>query len=461
MAAAFSSPEVIAATGAHATGGAEDQVFPGVSTDTRALPAGCLFVALQGERFDAHDFLAQAVAGGARGLVVQTGRGAPFPGVRVFEVPDTLAALGALGRFHRRRFAIPIGAVTGSNGKTTTKELVGAILETRGPALKTQGNLNNEVGAPLTLLGLSPEHRAAIVELGMNHLGEIARIVSFVEPDAGLITCVQPVHLEGLGTLDNVGTAKGELFRGLPAGATAVVNLDDAQIVKQAQGLARKQVTYGRAAGAQVRLASVTARGAEGLELVIRFEGQAWPLRLALLGEHNAMNATGAFALAVALGFSPAECVRGLESARAHARRLQLTRTAAGVTVVDDCYNANPASMTAGLATLAGLASGGRAVAVLGDMLELGAYEAEAHAQMGPTAAKHAQVVAFFGPRMKAAFAAARGVEAAHFEDVAALLAWLTPRLKASDVVLVKGSRGMRLERVVEGLTGQSSGGSH
>lgn len=466
MAIRLSDQEVVQATGGTRIRAGPRASYEAVCTDSRAVVPGCLFVALEGERFDAHDFLQQAVEGGAAGVVVKQGKRLVLtdPNCAIYEVADTLRALGAIARFHRLRFKVPVGAVTGSNGKTTTKELVAAILSTRGPVLKTQGNLNNEVGVPLTLFGLEPRHVAAVVEMGMNHPGEIARLTDIARPDAGLITVVQPAHLEGCGSIDGVAKAKAELFHGLGPEATAVVNVDDARIAAQARGLAAKKLTFGRAAGADVRLVRVEPHGRDGLSLRIAYAGAEYPVALRLVGEHNALNATGAFALALALGYSPEECVRGLEAAQAHARRLQILDAPGGLTVVDDCYNANPASMTAALGTLSQLAAEGRAVAVLGDMLELGAEEAEAHRRMGITASEHAALVAFFGPRMRGAYEEARkklGDDAAHFDDVAPLLAWLKPRLGEGDVVLVKGSRGMRLERVVEALTGRGGQGGH
>lgn len=467
MAIRLSEQQVVQAAGAHRLRGGARASYEAVCTDSRALVPGCLFVALKGAQFDGHAFLDAAAAAGAAGLVVETGRGGALQasGVAVYEVRDTLVALGAIARFHRLRFRLPLGAVTGSNGKTTTKELVGAILQTRGPALMTQGNLNNEIGVPLTLFGLEPRHVAAILELGMNHAGEIARLTGIAEPDAGLITVVQPAHLEGLGTLEGVARAKAELFRGLRPEATAVVNVDDPRIVDQARSLRSNRLTFGRAAGAEVRLVRDEQQGLEGQRLTVGVRGREYPVWLRLIGAHNALNATGAFALATALGYRPEECVQGLEAARAHARRLQVSKTAAGVTVIDDCYNANPASMAAALETLAGLAAGGRAVAVLGDMLELGAGEAAAHLELGRAAAGKAALVAFFGPRTgqaQAEAAKALGGGARHFDEVAPLVEWLTAELRAGDVVLVKGSRGMRLERVVEALTGAAgAGGGH
>jgi UDP-N-acetylmuramoyl-tripeptide--D-alanyl-D-alanine ligase len=465
MAIGLSDEQVVQATGAARARAGDRRMFEGVCTDSRRIEPGCLFVALEGEKFDAHDFVAQAVEAGAAGLVVKQGKRLALEApCAVFEVDDTLRALGALARFHRQRFAIPVGAVTGSNGKTTTKELVAAILGVRGPVLKTHGNLNNEVGVPLTLFGLEPRHVAAVIEMGMNHPGEIARLTDLARPDAGLITVVQPAHLEGCGSIEGVASAKGELFHGLAPGATAVVNVDDARVAAQARGLSAKTLTFGRAAEAEVRLSRVEPHGRDGLSLVITFRGVEHPVATRLVGDHNALNATGAFALAVALGYTPEECVRGLEAAQAHARRLQIIDAPRGVTVVDDCYNANPASMTAALETLTQLSVAGRAVAVLGDMLELGAGEEAEHRTMGVVASDRAALVAFVGPRMQLAHREARkklGDRAAHFDDVPALLAWLSPQLAEGDVVLVKASRGMRLERVVEALTGHAGQGGH
>jgi UDP-N-acetylmuramoyl-tripeptide--D-alanyl-D-alanine ligase len=464
MTARFNDNEVLQATGATKTRAGKAMSFEAVCTDSRQLTQGCLFVALKGERFDAHDFLAQVVRDGAAGVVVEAGRAGSLENVNVYEVKDTLHALGRLARFHRDRFTIPICAVTGSNGKTTTKELIASILSMRGPALKTHGNLNNEIGVPLTLFNLESSHVAAVIEMGMNHLGEIARLTDIARPDAGLITIVQPAHLEGVGSIEGVAQAKAELFHGLSPTSTAAVNLDDHRIAAQAKTVKAKKLTWGRAAEADVRLSSVEPQGRDGLSLRIAYAGREYSTALHLVGDHNAMNATGAFALAIALGYSPEECVRGLETARAHARRLQIVDAPNQVTVVDDCYNANPASMNAALRTVQELAAEGRAVAVLGDMLELGTAEAHEHVQLGIAASDRVALLAFFGPRMKQAHeqAAKRlGDKARHFDDVAPLVAWLQQELRPNDFVLVKGSRGMRLERVVEALTGASQGGGH
>ncbi|HLT29082.1 MAG TPA: UDP-N-acetylmuramoyl-tripeptide--D-alanyl-D-alanine ligase [Myxococcaceae bacterium] len=466
MTAHFTVAEVLDATGGRLVGKAPETPFTGVSTDSRSLTSGQLFVALVGERFDAHAFLDGVEAKGAGLAIVQAGRPTPpTPSLPRVEVEDTLVALGALARFHRRRFHVRLGAITGSNGKTSTKEMVAAILEQQGPALKTHGNLNNEIGLPLTLFRLEPEHRTGVVELGMNHLGEIDRLTRIAEPTAGLITVVQAVHTEGVGGgIEGVARAKGELFRALPEGATAVVNLDDPHIVSQAAGLSGPTITFGTAPAADVRLVEKAAIEGEGQRLTIEVKGARHTFVLHFLGEHNALNAAGAFALGLALGVPAEVCRGGLEAARPHAQRLRLVDGRGGIRVLDDCYNANPGSMSAGLRTLSSLAAAEARVAVLGDMLELGEEEAEAHARLGREAAATAGRLAFFGPRSEAAAqaASAAGATVAHFMEIDGLLNWLQPQLAAGDTVLVKGSRGMRLERVVSALTdAPTADGSH
>ncbi|MEO8055716.1 MAG: UDP-N-acetylmuramoyl-tripeptide--D-alanyl-D-alanine ligase [Acidobacteriota bacterium] len=469
--------DVTDALGAPAPGGAP-VAFPSVSTDTRAISPGALFVALEGERFDAHAFLAEAKSKGAGAAVVRKGT-PPVPGLPFFEVDDTLRALGALAAFHRRRFAIPVAAVAGSNGKTTTKEMLASILRTRGPALATDGNLNNEIGVPLTVFRMSAEHRAAVVELGMSAPGELARLTAIARPDAGVVTLVAAEHLEFLKDFDGVADAEGELYRGLLPGSFAVVNADDPRCVAQAERAAAgvKKICFGRSPLADVRLVEVTALGVEGMEILL--EGEEWEggggagrvvpdtklqrrrvaVRLGFVGEHNAMNAAAAAATARALSYSFEEISSGLESARPYSHRSRVVAGIGAITILDDCYNASPTSMEAALATLASLVAGGkrRAVAVLGDMLELGAFEEEAHRTLGRDAAgAGVSIAAFFGPRSSLTFkefsSSLPSDSSAHFAEIEPLLAWLRPRLAPGDVVLVKGSRGMKLERVVDAL---------
>ncbi len=484
----FTPDELAAATGGRWTGTPPASI-EGVSTDTRTIGPGSLFVALHGERFDAHAFLADAAAKGAAAAVVsqewiakdsvrperlepalperrprdagpesKDGGGAESKGP-LLVVPDTLAALGAIARHHRLRFRIPLVGVTGSNGKTTTREMIAAILATRGKVLKTEGNLNNEVGLPLTLLGLDPSHQAAVIEMGMSHPGEIARLAAIAVPQVGVVTLAAPAHLEGLGTVEAVADAKAELYGGLPEGGIAIANADDARMLRRAQASGRRMITFSATKGRRgdVVVTQIVSQGEGGLRFVLGVGNREVPVHIpALVGAHNAANAAAAAAAAIALGCTDREIARGLADVRPVGRRLRLDRLPSGLLLVDDCYNANPASMSAALRTLLDLAAGGaRPVAVLGDMLELGGFEAEAHRAVGEEAARTGvRVLAAFGPRSRAAADAARaaGLEAFHTEELDALVHWAKATLQPTDVLLVKGSRGMKLERLVEAL---------
>ncbi len=456
--AAFTLGEIAALTGGYARGPAELRC-EGVHTDTRTLPTGAAFVALRGAHFDAHDFLPSA-AGRAALAIVRRGYEPPAGlDLPLVWVEEPLAALGALARAHRARFSIPLGAITGSNGKTTTKELAASVFEAAfGKTLKTEGNFNNEVGLPLTLLRLDESHRAACIEMGMNHPGEIARLTAIARPRAGVVTCAQAVHLEGLGSVEAVARAKGELYAGLDEDAVAVVNADDPHMVAEAERAGRRQIRFG-GEGAEVALHRIVSHDRDGLLFEVRFFGGApRPVRLRLVGRHNAHNACAAMALGLALGADEDAVVRGIETARGAPRRLQLRPAPGGFVVLDDVYNANPASTVAALRTAHELQGAGRVVAVLGDLLELGAHEIAGHEEVGRAAAAVgvAHLVAF-GSRARTIARAARdgGVPAEavlETEDPDEALRWLRARLGEGDLVLCKASRGMRLERIADPL---------
>jgi UDP-N-acetylmuramoyl-tripeptide--D-alanyl-D-alanine ligase len=456
----FTPDELHLATGGRWSGPPPRDV-EGISTDTRTLAPGAAFVALAGESFDGHAFLADAARAGAAAAVVAAGRLAEVPaGLPALAVEDTLVALGAIARHHRRRFPIPVVGVTGSNGKTTTREMIAEILATRGPVLRTEGNLNNEVGVPLTLLRLGAGHRAAVIEMGMNHAGEIARLAAIAEPGVGVVTNASAAHLHGLGTVDAVADAKAELWRGLPPSGIAVAGLDDRRLLARAEKTGRRLVTFSARADApaDVVLLDVLHHGEDGLDFLLGIGTKEVRVRTPLVGRHNAVNAAAAAAAALALGCTDREIVAGLAAVHPVGRRLRLERLPSGALLVDDCYNANPASMTAALATLRPLAGEGRILAALGDMLELGAAEEEAHRELGrQAAATGLAALATFGPRSRLAHEAALAAgqdasQAFHTEDPAALAAWVRERLRPGDVLLVKASRGMRLERLVEAL---------
>jgi UDP-N-acetylmuramoyl-tripeptide--D-alanyl-D-alanine ligase len=460
------SAQALAWTGAKAVG-ALPHGFTGVGTDTRSLGAGELFVALRGPRFDGADFLALAASSGASAAVVGERAPAQPESLPRLVVADTLRALGDLAKGYRRTFhPKAVLAVTGSVGKTTVKELLAAALSPLGEVLKTDGNLNNEIGLPLTIFRLRSIHTAAVLEMGMSHHGEIARLTEIAQPDIGVVTSVQPVHLEFLGTIEEVAKAKGELFFGLPAQGIAIANADDPRVMEQATASGRKVVTFGTGT-ANVALLSVESADLGGVNFRVKAFGESLQIHLPLLGEHNALNACAALAAAVTAGVDASQAARALESARTPPHRLQAIVLDRRITLLDDCYNASPVSMRAALSTLRRAAAGHRLGAVLGDMLELGPDERELHRQVGREAAGLSWLLAV-GPRASeiAIGASEVGVpnisQLADPEDLARGMRLLEDLLQPGDAVLLKGSRGVRLERFAAALGApDGSGGTH
>jgi UDP-N-acetylmuramoyl-tripeptide--D-alanyl-D-alanine ligase len=450
------------AAGSEVHGGALPERVAAVGTDSRSLPSASLFVALRGASFDGHDFVAQAAKQGAvAALVDRAGADrARAAGIPLLVVEDTLAGLTAMARWARGALARKVVGVTGSNGKTTTKEMVAAVLATRGAVHKTAGNLNNQIGLPLTLLAWPAETWAAVLEMGMSGLGEIAHLCEVARPDVGLITMVGPAHLEQLGTLENIARAKAELFAGLPATGVGVVNTDDALVQAMAVPLlgARPRVSFGRAADADVRVLGAVPRGTSFQQLELSVQGRALSAELPLPGSHNALNAAAAVAAGLALGVDPEAAMRALAGVAVPGGRMRVVERQGGVSYVDDSYNANPSSMQAGFETLRSLTRG-RRLAVLGDMLELGPTTAALHREVGLMAARSGVDVVFalgpFGTEV-AAGARAGGADGRAFADMSALLADLDTLLQPGDWVLVKGSRGMKMERAVAHLAEHS-----
>lgn len=429
-----------------------------VSTDTRALARGALFVAVRGENFDGHDFVADALANGAAAALLAREPAADVPAI---VVGDTVLALGELARFHRARFAGPVVAITGSNGKTTTKELCARLLEGAGRRVRrTPGNLNNHIGLPLSILALEPADEVLVVELGMNHEGEIDHLARIADPTVGAITNVAPAHLGLLGSLEAIARAKGELFARLRGGATAIVNADDPNCVAQSARFAGAKLRFAVRAAADFRARDVRVeRGCAAYTLECPAGSAA--IRMRSPGLHlvdDGLCAAAAAFASGALGPRPLEAIRaGLEAFAGVPGRVALLETRDGLRVLDDSYNANPHSVAKGLETLAELRAGGRAIAVLGDMFELGPAEGELHADVGRAAAANGvDVLVAVGPLSRHTARAAREaglarvLEADGAADAAAQVRALA---KPGDVVLVKASHGMKLGRVVEILT--------
>lgn len=440
--------DVAAATGGTLLG--EDREFGAVTQDSRKLGPGQLFVALKGERFDGHDFLPEAEKLGAAGALVERQRTLALPQVRV---PDARQALGAYAAAWRRHFELPLVGVTGSSGKTTLKEMIASVLKQRGATVATRGNMNNDIGMPLTLLELDASDRYAVIEMGTNHPGEIEYLVKLAHPSVGVVTNAGPAHLEFLKDVAGVAREKGAMFSCLPAGGIAVINADDpyAPLWREMAGQ-RRQVTFGFGSHADFHpLSGVLEQGAGGNWcFTLECPAGRTEIQVSLPGRHNVANALAAAAAAVSAGASLEDVQRGLAAAPATAGRLIVSPGINGCRLIDDTYNANPLSLAA--AVEFAVSFGGKSWLALGDMGELGASAVRLHAESGARArALGIERLYAFGPHSQHA-AEAFGAGARWFEDVNALNRALRTELGAEVTLLVKGSRSMRMERVVEAL---------
>ncbi|MDF2569465.1 MAG: murF [Sporomusa sp.] len=455
----FSLTEVLKATAGRLTNVGGGKFFRGISTDTRTVQPGNLFIALVGERFDGHEFVAQAVSKGAVGVIVSRSVHVSEH-AQVIEVKDTLKALQALARFHRKRYHIPVIGVTGSNGKTTTKDMLAAVLSSRFNVLKTEANFNNEIGLPLTLLKLESGHEVAVVEMGMRARGEIRELTEIAIPTVGVVTNVGETHMEILGSIENIADAKAELVEAIVQDDLVVLNADD-PFVRAMQNKAKGRVIlYGLNQGAFVRAENI-ATGGNG-ELITTFDccspRGTFPVVLHTVGTHNVYNALAAIAVGWELGLKPSEIKKGIASFVSGAMRLEIKKYGE-YTVINDVYNASPLSMAAALNTLADIGNG-RKIAILGDMLELGDAAIDAHCRIGRQAAEQGvEVVLTVGELSKHIASAARecGVKVTqsfsrHKEAIEAL----RDLLKPGDYILLKGSRGMKMETMLEAFSDTS-----
>ncbi len=449
--------EVAAATSGAVVAGAPGLHVGGVTIDSRRVAPGQLFVAIAGPRFDGHDFVAEAAARGAAAALVHRDVQAPA-GFALVRVADTTRGLADLARHARARAEVPVVCITGSAGKTTTKEMTAALLSARGPVLKTEGNLNNQYGLPLMLLRLRPEHAAAVLELGMSAAGELRALSGIARPDVAVITLVAPVHLEFFDSVDAIAAAKAEILEGLAEGGTAVLNGDDPRVKRIGDAH--------RARGGRVlwfghdRAHDVSAeswRGTvHGMRFTLRMGGQAEEVALPLPGPHFLMNFLAAAAVAHHLGIDSTTIAETATTLKAASHRGEVVSLGQGITLLDDCYNSNPTAVEAAVTAL-GLSARGRRVAFLGDMLELGPTGPELHRQTGEKVGGRLDVLAAVGPLASGFLEGARRAglrpEALlAFPDSAAAAAAAPDLVRPGDAVLVKGSRGVRMEAIVDAL---------
>ncbi|MFO1518093.1 MAG: UDP-N-acetylmuramoyl-tripeptide--D-alanyl-D-alanine ligase [bacterium] len=449
--------EIAEATGGEILQGNPSFELSSFSTDSRTLKNGALFVCLRGDRFDAHEFLPEVVDKGAAAVILEKARFDPgrWKGTKAafIGVTDTLRALGDAARAWRRKFSIPLVAVAGSNGKTTTKDMTVAVLSAQFKTLGTEGNLNNLIGVPLMLFKLTEEHEAAVIEMGMNNFGENARLTEIAEPTVGLITNVGMEHLEKLKNLEGVARAEGELFEKMPPGSLALVNQDDPYVSKMATRAFR--ITYGMEKPADVFCGSHTETK-KGIELEIQFRGKSYSFQCPTFGEPNRRNALAAVAVGFGLGLEAKKIQKGLKEFKGRPLRMERLDLKEGIVVLNDCYNANPSSMHAALTALKGLKGENPGLAVLGEMLELGDFAREGHRLVGEAAANNriGYLIAV-GPFAAEVAEAAKqaGLNSDHVrafasqEEIGEILGdWV----RKAGTVLVKGSRGAKMEKVTE-----------
>ncbi len=465
MSVPFRAAEAAEWSGGDLLRGRPEAVFAGASIDSRSVASGELFLAIVGPNHDGHDYLAAAGERGAAGLVVGRGRELPADlaaDLPVIAVEDTTVALGAIASGHRRGYRGPLVAITGSNGKTTTKEMCAAILSVAQPCLKNRGNLNNQFGLPLTLLSRVETDQRIVVELGTNHRGEIAALAKIAAPTVGVVTNIGTAHIEHLGSRDEIAREKGDLLASLPRNGSAVVNADDPYAAELAARTQGRVLHFGRGADADVGAEGTSVRDGHGFAFALRSPEGRVDVEVAGLGETTVTNALAAAAAALAAGVSLGDVAQGLGKYRPVGGRLERRELPGDITVIDDSYNANPQSLEVALRLLAGSPVAGRRLAVLGDMGELGDASEDAHREAGRLVATFGIDLLFaVGARAEtvAAGAAQAGMSAScirQLHDSDAAGAPVKAALRKGDWVLVKGSRSMRMERVTNFLDAET-----
>ncbi len=459
----WSAAEIVEATVGKLLCGNRQASFAGVSIDSRTIRVADCFLALRGVNHDGHHFAAAVVEAGVRGLIVDRRQAMQLPlsrwatcGVACVAVDDPVTALGQLATYNRRRVAASLVAITGSNGKTSTRAMTEAVLSTRFSTLATSGNFNNEIGLPLTLLRISACHRWVVAELGMSQPGEIRRLAQICRPDLAVITNIGPAHLEGLGSLEAIRLAKAELLEGLQAGGRAILNGDDPLVRRIAEETTVPVLRFGLETEAAIRAEEIASQ-ALGTRFTLVLPGERVPVLLPLPGRFMVLNALAAAAVGHLAGLGAAEIARGLEAFRPPPARMRLLAISGGVTLIDDTYNANPRSMAAAIHTLAQLAGTARSVLVAGDMLELGDQAATLHLEIGVLAARAGitrlcATGQFAAKVCQGARETDAGLECLHCQDKSKIAGILRRWLRPGDWILVKGSRGMRMETVVTEL---------
>lgn len=454
--------EIAKITGGEILSGSAERICKGVSTDSRDIDRGNLFVPIIGGNFDGHDFIGKAVEQGAAVVLVQRDKSERFKcsvtDVPIIIVGDTLKSLGDIASFWRKQFDVPIVAVTGSSGKTTTKEMIASVVSLSRNILKNHGNFNNLIGLPLTLLQLNDGHKAVILEMGTNRRGEIERLTHIADPDVGIITNTGPAHLEGLKSLDLVVKEKGDLFGNMKNNGVAVVNRDDSAISDLLERWKGKSLTFGMYGNAFVTAEDVTVEGREGINFTLAIEGKRKRINIDAMGRHNVSDALAAAACSWALGIEYNQICSGLEGFKQLPGRMRLHRLKKGISLIDDTYNANPASTREAIETLNEIKGDNDIFVVMADMLELGDSAAKMHEEIGSLMARRGVKRIFLSGNLVMSLANGAKKEGL-MQDQIVLQA--TPEMvvdqlysfvKRGDFILVKGSRGMKMEQYVNAI---------
>ncbi len=464
----WKTSEILEATKGNLLFGDMDKSFSGVSIDSRKISGDNLFVAIKGDNHDGHSFTRNVIENGVFGLIVNEDKAGDLPcpeweekGVICIAVKDTVKALGHLAAYNRKRSNVSVAAITGSNGKTSTRTMTVSVLSRRFNTLSAKGNYNNEIGVPLTLLNLSPNHEWAVLELGMNHPGEIGMLAEICAPDIGIITNIGPAHLEGVGSIEGVMRAKGELMGKIKPDGTAVLNADDSRVAQCGERSAARGVRNLFYSGtgnleSEIRALSVKEKGYE-TSFTLALPKESIPVTIGVPGSFMVSNALAAACAGYLAGLSASEISQGLESFKPVHRRMNILETGRGIHIIDDTYNANPDSMEAALTTLRSLKGSNRGIFVAGDMLELGEHSETMHKKTGSLAVRYSIAKLYAFGNFAEAVAEGAIAEGMDSRDILTgtkkqIIKNLADLLEPGDWVLVKGSRGMKMEEIVEEL---------
>ncbi|MDF2892498.1 MAG: murF [Clostridia bacterium] len=425
----------------------------GITTDSRKLQGGDLFVALKGEKFDGHEYAETAVENGAAVVLSHQKLKEATP---YLLVEDTLAALHKLAKYYKNKFSIPFIAITGSSGKTTTKDMIASVLSEKYNVLKTEGNFNNAIGLPLTLFRLEKAHEICVIEMGMNSLGEISILADIVRPEAGVITNVGTAHIENLKTRENILKAKLEMFTYFNGSNTAVINGDN-DMLQKLEDITYKVIRYGLESQNDCRAVNILEKGEAGISFDVLYQGKTESYQVPMPGIHNVYNALSAISIAKMYGLTSSEINAGLANFKPSKMRMEIFTGIMNTKIINDAYNANPDSMAAAINVLASMDTAGRRVCILGDMLELGSFAVEGHSQVGRFAVENKVDVIIAVGKMASAIIKGASMAGANqqlycFENNAEVIDNLKGIIRYHDTILVKGSRVMRMEDIVESL---------